>query len=104
MTIECACTIDMDGDRYVASFFDARLPTARKVHRCCEGGEEIKPGEKYEYVCGCWDHEFDVFKTCMTCRTIRHEHCCTWVYGELREAMWEEFGFDYVTGETSDDD
>jgi hypothetical protein len=104
MAIECACSIDMDGDCYGPSFFDERFPKARKEHRCCECGEAIQPGETYEYVKGCWDGEFSVYKTCMTCRAIRHDYCCTWVYGELREAMWEAFDFDYVTGEARDDD
>ena len=47
---------------------------SRKEHKCCECGQAITPGTKYEYSSGIWDGRPDSFKTCMSCVEIREEY------------------------------
>lgn len=95
--MKCVCN-DM-GD--VPEFATEKIVVARKTHKCCECNEMILPGQKYEKVNGKWDGQFSTFKTCITCHTIRQEHCSWWVYGSLREDLRECLGLDYVNGEDS---
>lgn len=53
------------------AFSETRIQRAAKSHQCCECGERIEPGSRYERVCGLWDGEFTVFKTCLRCAEIR---------------------------------
>jgi len=56
-------------------FYSVRTVTARKPHRCDECRKvAIAPGEKYEYVSGLWDGNFNYFKTCHACKDL-----ATWV-------------------------
>jgi hypothetical protein len=80
-------------------FFNTKKVRAIKTHKCCECGEAIKPGEKYERAKGKWDNEICTFKTCETCARIREDYCPDGSeFGGLRETLWECLGFDYVTG------
>ena len=98
MDLGCSCVCDVDYDP--ASILSAKVVKARKEHRCCECGETIKKGEKYELVKGLWDGSWSTYKTCEMCVRIRNDVCCgSWIYGELRETIWEAFNFDYVTGQ-----
>ena len=79
----CVC-IDVDCQPEV---FETSIIVARKEHRCCECGEVIKPGQRYERVKGLWDEYWSTFKTCIPCATIRSDFMsCGWIYGRL----WEE--------------
>lgn len=49
----------------------ARFCKARKEHRCCECGETIRKGERFEYTSGKWDGEIQAFKTCAYCADLR---------------------------------
>ena len=96
MECSCACDVDYEG----ASFFSEKWRKARIAHICCECGEPILPGTRYEDVVGLWDGSFDTFKTCNPCHSIRSTYCGRgWIFGELREVIGECLGFDYVTGE-----
>lgn len=98
MDIGCSCSCSMDGERPVV--FEEHWPKARKEHVCVECGETIKLGQRYEYASGLWDGFWDHHKTCKTCVNIRNDVCCgSFIYGELREAIWETYGVDYVTGD-----
>lgn len=99
--MECACICSYDAE--LPEFHLARMLRARKQHTCCECGETIEPGTYYEQVTGKWDGWIGTFKTCELCVRIREDWCCTWEYGDLRNALWECLGFDYVTGECDDD-
>lgn len=50
---------------------NTRIVKARKAHKCCECGCEIKPGAQYESSGGVWDGEWSTYKTCDTCVTVR---------------------------------
>ena len=103
MDFGCVCICSTNYDE--ADVFHSKIVKARKKHTCCECKEDIKPGELYEYVSGCWEGYWNHYKTCKICVRIRSEICCGgWVFGELRETIWEAYGLDYVTGHTWDDD
>jgi protein gp37 len=51
--VQCCPLESGDGDG--PSFFDARVVTARKSHRCTECDETIAKGSKYEAASGKWD-------------------------------------------------
>lgn len=42
-------------------FYDERMVTARKPHKCCETGRMIQPGERYWRICGKWEGDFMTF-------------------------------------------
>ena len=92
----CDCSVspyDHDGPTVCTT----RTRRARKPHRCCECGEEIRPGEQYEAVRGLWEGYWDSYATCLTCVRIRRDYCpCGWIYGGLRETLMECIGLDYL--------
>ena len=91
--MDCDCSVDYEGYEFISE----AIRTARKEHRCCECGDTIRPGERYEDVAGKWECEFDVFKTCMTCLTIRQHYCPSgWAYGFLAEQLSECLGFSHL--------
>lgn len=99
----CACICSWDYDP--ADVYNEKIQKARKKHTCCECGEAIQPGEKYQYAAGLWEGHWEHFKTCTPCLRIRKDVCCDgFIFGELREAIGEAYGFDYVTGDYGDDD
>ena len=97
------CCIDTDIEN-APEFLIAHIRTARKEYTCCECKAKIIPGEKYEYVVGKWDGEISVIRTCFICSRIREDYCCSWVFGELRDTLWEYLGFDYITGEVREEE
>ncbi len=68
---------------------------ARKPQTCCECGDAINPGDRYEVVSGKWEGEWSCFKSCLPCKEIREAFCCEgWTYGTLwedAEGFVEEF-------------
>ena len=103
MDIGCSCICSTDYDP--AKVYKSKIITARKQHTCCECGETIEPGERYENTSGLWDNQWSHYKTCSICLCIREDLCCDgWIFETLRTTIWEEFGLDYVTGETIDDE
>jgi len=98
---ECVCGYDFDpADVYVE-----KTRKANKEHICCECREKILPGQEYEHVRAMWDGKWDEFKTCYLCVRIRTDVCCDgFLFEGLKEAIWEAFGFDYVTGESWDEE
>lgn len=83
MNEACSCIWVDDGD-VPCAFASSRVVTARKEHRCTECNETISKGAQYEYVCGKWDGQFQVFRTCETCLSIRDVFFCDgWQYAGL---------------------
>jgi hypothetical protein len=101
MDFGCSCIcgdFDFDGDS--ASVCETKMRTARKDHICCECSEKIEKGKKYEHSRGLWEGGWETYKTCEVCVRIRNDvYCGRFIYGELREEIWEAYGIDYVTGE-----
>ena len=103
MDIGCKCVCDVSGEGESPSCIEERIRTAQKEYECCECREEIKKGEKYEFVRGMWCGSWSTYRTCLTCVSIRNDVCCgCWQYTALREVIWKEFGIDYVTGEENE--
>lgn len=85
-----SCSCDWDPPR----FYNAAIRKARKVHKCEECPGEIRPGERYEHVSGCWDYGVSTFKTCQQCVDLRtwvnnNVPCLCWQHGNADEGMRE---------------
>ena len=84
MSYDCYCDFEEP------DFYRREIRTARKRHLCEECGGQILPGEKYEYVSGCWEGYLSVFKTCERCHDIRvwtkdNVPCLCWTHGNMIE-------------------
>lgn len=93
----CSCLIDdweADGGQWG---FNEKIVSARKHHRCCECGEAIQVGELHEVASGNNDGGWWRQRTCLPCSRVRKAYCCTWTYGNLREAILQVLDFDYTT-------
>lgn len=53
-------------------FYEAKIHKARKQHKCMECFRLIEVGEQYEHVAGKWGGEFETFKTCRVCLSLRN--------------------------------
>lgn len=98
---DCTCSM---GEADAPQFITENIRIARKTHKCCECGEIINIGDKYENVQGKWDGIMASFHTCIPCKNIREEYFCDWVYGDLQEAFYECFGYDYLGKMGHDED
>ena len=91
-----------DCDCEMPEFLNMRIVTAKKSHKCCECFGPIEAGQKYEYISGRWDGDFDVFKTCMRCSELRKEitkkGSCVCFEGLMEniEESGEELPKDYI--------
>lgn len=82
-----------------ASFYSDKIVKAKKSHECCECEAAIKSGDSYEYVSGCWDGSFDVYKTCLSCVEIRNHFACNgWLFGYLWSDLRDNFFPDMKAG------
>jgi len=93
MECSCECPDDLD----LPECIRALHRTARKEHICCECGDKIPPGARYEHIRGLWDGHWMDFKTCTICERIRDD-LCPGMLGGLRQHILECLGLDYVTG------
>lgn len=96
--MECTCLTGSWDDDGMPDFLSTRTVKARENHKCCECGETIKPGEKYERASGKWDGKLETFKTCLICVNIRASVYCRggYAYGGLRDDLLRAFGVDYT--------
>lgn len=79
--------LDMDYDACANDFYHERMVVARKAHRCCECGEAIPVGARYQRATGKSDGEVWTATTCAVCAEIRQAFVCgSWVFGGL----WDE--------------
>ena len=71
---------------------------ARKLHECCECYDPIEPGKYYYDASGLWDGAWNHYRTCSTCRTVRHDHDCGdgWTFGELWATLAECYGEEII--------
>lgn len=68
------CVGDFDGEPF--SFSRTTFPMARKEYHCCECGDTITRGQKYERVEGASDGEFSTYITCLVCAEIAESFSC----------------------------
>ena len=77
---------DYDGDLPV--LFTSVKRKARKQHKCCECKRQIEAGETYLVEEGKWDGEFETFKTCSDCLSIRETFFgYGFILGEILETL-----------------
>ncbi len=94
MLCDCSCDSDCLND-----IEDMRKPVARKQWDCCECGEPIEPGQRYQLYTILCEGAWSKHRTCLPCARIRTDLCTCWHFGELHTVIWECLGFDYLTGE-----
>jgi hypothetical protein len=72
-------------------FYSESEPTARKVYTCCECGDAIAIGQRYNRASGKYDGTIFTEHTCAVCTEIRKAFCCgTWSFGMLWEEMRDQ--------------
>ena len=87
--MSCIYIDDSDG---VWGFTRDRMVKSRKEHRCSECGRTISIGEMYEYCFGVWDRDYNVYKTCNDCLSVRKSFFGSqWIYGHIWEFIFEEY-------------
>lgn len=98
--MDCSCIYIGNYDN--PEFYKETYPTARKKHICTECGRIILPGEKYTNEKVKWEGEFNTFKTCIDCLSIRGTFFCNgWLYTMLYEYLQEHIN--EMDGEISED-
>lgn len=85
----CACS--WSDDSVGPAPYTEKLVTARKDHQCCACRQPILKGQRYEYINGCWDGEWDRFKTCLACSELRNAFCCSSGLERIFEDITEMF-------------
>ena len=86
--MECSCEIYAGIDEGYPDFTSTKMFTAKKDHKCTECKGVIKKGAQYEKTVGKWDGNFDTFKTCLDCLSLRREFFRGgYYYGWI----WEDF-------------
>lgn len=88
---------------FYTDFFKETIRTARKEYHCCECGEGIPVGARYEYACGRTDGDFWYARTCRTCAAIRKDFFVSWAYGRMWEDLRESYGWDPETKEQDEE-
>lgn len=89
MSVTC-CPLS-SGDGY-PDFTFTTWRKARKVHECCECGNDIQVSTRYEFTSGAWDGNMSTYKTCSVCVELRkHFGCEGWVYEQLWTDLEENF-------------
>ena len=58
----------------MSDFYDGKVRTARKPHKCGECGGVIQPGEVYNLHAGVWEGDFWSIKNCSDCEQLRFDH------------------------------
>ena len=72
-------------------FYRESIPTARKPYKCCECGDVIPVGSKYQRASGKSEGDVWTAKTCIICADIRKAFVCgSWIFGQLWESIREE--------------
>ncbi len=85
-SMDCSCIyINTDNG---PEFSETTYPVARKTHRCTECYRDIKHGEKYEKCTGVWEGDFETYKTCIDCLSIRENFFCDgWQFTSVIEFL-----------------
>ena len=89
MSEPCVClTSDCDLHN---DFYSGDTRKARKPHKCCECGCQIKVGQIYHHAVGKSDGDIWAYDTCSLCDEIRtHFYCDDWLFTNLWDDMVEQ--------------
>jgi len=98
--MDCSCAIMADVDDDFEQVSSTSNPRARKTHVCCECHRTINIGEQYELYKGLWDGNWDAYKTCIDCKSVRDVLFCSWTY----EIMWDDIADQFRGGEPPSSD
>ena len=82
--MSCGCIYVDDYDN--GEPYSETIRKARKIHVCCECKREIQSKEEYQVATGKWNGNFNTFKTCKDCLSVRDEFFCD---GFLFTSLWE---------------
>ena len=63
--MECYCE-PMEAEDF-CSVWEVSWRKAHKQHKCCECGDLIQSGDRYEYIFSVFEGDVTVFKTCEFC-------------------------------------
>lgn len=69
-------------------------PRAVKAHKCGECRRTIQPGEQYEVTSGAYDGNWETYKTCQHCLSVRKwlsKVCNGWIFTMVGEDLLEHF-------------
>lgn len=99
--MKCAC-VHIEIDEEGCEFEKIEDRTAKKQHKCCECKRIIEIGEQYENYSGKWNGNFDYFKTCSDCLSVRKSFFCN---GHEFTSMYSNLAYhiEYMKGEISSD-
>jgi len=89
----CSVSFGTEADE-ICDFWETKIKTARRIHRCGECDKDIQPKHKYESQAYVFDGAFHHEKRCLICAEIRDaflEEGCAYCPGD----MWSEIR-DYV--------
>ena len=85
--MECSYNIEIDIDGS-PDLYTKKIVTARKEHKCYECGRVVITGEQYESVRGKWEGDFETYKTCTDCLSLRDTFFNDgWGFGDI----WWDF-------------
>ncbi len=95
---DCDVCIGVDSLEDTFEWSETQTRTARKPHKCCECGNVIAKGQKYEHVVWKFEGEFGKYDTCALCVEIRTVFTCgqSWYFEQLWEEM-AEYAFERLT-------
>ena len=85
--MECAC-IDVDIDES-GRLLSSKQVMAKKEHICCECHRKILSGERYLKEVCLFDGEFEQYKTCSDCHSVREHLFCSFYYTMLWDSVHE---------------
>ncbi len=95
---DCEVCIGIDNPDDYAEVCESAVKTARRAHKCCECGAEIKARDSYEHTVMKYEGEWLSYKTCLLCVEIRTVFTCgkSWLFTTLWDDM-REYAFDSLT-------
>lgn len=88
--MECAC-IDIDIDCVDQSeLLTDCIFKAKKEHVCHECERTIKKGEQYKKETYKFEGQFECYKTCVDCLSLRDNFFCSFYYGRIWDDIEQE--------------
>jgi hypothetical protein len=86
--MECSCfDIEVDGDSIMSSIDE--IAEANQGRKCTECGRKIRYGEEYRFEVGAFEGDYEVYKTCLDCNSLREVLLGSFYYGNIRDGIRE---------------
>jgi len=87
--MECSCVFDA-GINDCAEILSDKTVKSKSIHICHECGKKIIPGEQYRMESTVYEGEFETYKTCLDCNSIREWLVCSFYYGKILDDIRNE--------------